>query len=139
MDQWHEMVWDIIKIFKGYKKAWFFDFVVFHAPLLVSKRRFQKRIQNPVKYLRWSFLQIFFKRPYLRCLTNFWIRLCNLAMLITFRGDWTAFLMWTLWPSHHFWNLIKLSPPNITSSQYGNVRKNIVNMLQWDILTLNKQ
>ena len=129
----------ISKYSKVIKKHYFLILLFSMLLYLSAKGDFRNVFRTLGKYLRWSLLQKFFKRPHLRCLTSFWIRLCNLVMLITFRGDWTVFLMWTLWPSHHLWNWIKLSPPIITSLQYGKVRKNIVNMLQWDILTLNKQ
>ena len=57
---------------KNYKNAWFSSAT-------------QRRIQNPVKHLRWSILwkrllvvNCFCKRLYFRYLRGFWIRLCHL-------------------------------------------------------------
>ena len=44
-----------------------------------------RRIQNPVKHLRWSFLQSGFE---LRCLAGFWIRLWDKHYFLDYYYQW---------------------------------------------------
>ena len=58
------------------------NWIIKHPKFFILKARqifCQRRIQNPVKHLRWSFP----KKLHLRCWTGIWIRLCFPSILET--------------------------------------------------------
>ena len=93
-----------------------------------SKSLFQRHIQSPVKYLKWSFLSVinhFCKMFPLRWLTGFWISLCFLKLMMIHRSSHPEIF----YKKGEVWNFRKETPTKVFSCDFCKIFKSTISSI----------